>query len=67
MAAAKHYAPIKIGKNMGNFNSSMQKFLDSPKKFRELAELLAAVLPLQLEEVISLLKYKLYYGHLFIN
>ncbi len=68
VVSAKHFSPAKVKKNLGTFNSSLENFLqESSKKFRELIHLLSSVLPLSIEEVISFLKYKIYFGHINID
>lgn len=66
--AAKHYSPAKIIKEMGKFDSNLKRILEeSPKIFKELVNFLHPLLPLELEEVISLLKYKIYFNHVSID
>jgi len=68
LAAAKHYAPATIQKNMGTLNNSLKKILeDSPKKFDYLVRILQAFVPLALEEIISLVKYKIYFHQVHID
>jgi len=69
LTAAKHYAPSNLKKEIGNFNFNLTKFLGGQKKkLKELVHLLKVVLPnLGLEEIISLLKYKIYYHDVSID
>lgn len=69
LMAAKHFSPITIKKDLGKFNTVLKKILmESPKKFRELVNLLSIDLPhLELEDMISLLKYKIYFFDVFID
>ena len=53
---AKHYSPTKINKKIGSFYLHIEKFLESPKKFQMLPKLLKPFVPLEIEEIISLLK-----------
>jgi len=67
LAAAKHYSLTKINRNIETFNTNLKKHLKTPKKFRELAKLLNLFTQLTLEEIYSLLKYKIYFNMLKID
>ncbi len=70
LVAAKHFSPLKLLKiknDIGQFNSSLEKFLETPKKLIILAKLLNVYLPLNIEEIIALLKYKIYFQHISID
>jgi len=69
LTAAKHYSPTNIAKDLGTFHSSIRRFLKNDHlNLRSLAELLSVTInSLPLEEIVSLLKYKIYFLHLFIN
>jgi len=61
LQAAKHFGPVNQG-DIGPFNSLLRETLEqSDTSFMELAGYLAGRCPLTLGEVISLLKYKIYY------
>lgn len=65
--SAKHYSPSKVKKEVGHFNSYLTKFLEKPHNFKSLPKILTPILPLELEEIISFLKYRIYYLDLFID
>jgi putative transposase len=66
--AAKHFLPSRIEKDTGEFNSLLERFLgDTGKIFKEVVDYLTPQVPLDRGEVISLLKYKIYYQHLYID
>ena len=66
--AAKHFAPAKFNKEIGKFDSNLKRILEaSPLKFNELVNALHPLLPLEPEEVISLLKHKIYFNILSID
>ncbi|MFX1257490.1 MAG: TnsA endonuclease N-terminal domain-containing protein [Promethearchaeota archaeon] len=68
LASAKYYAPANIKKNIGQFDLNLKKFLEeSPKKFDYLVKLMQPFVPLELEEIISLIKYKIYFQQIFID
>ena len=64
---AKHYSPTKINKKIGSFYLHIEKFLESPKKFQMLPKLLKPFVPLEIEEIISLLKFNIYYQNIHID
>ncbi len=68
LTSAKHYSLFSINKKIGSFSKKLKQFLnESPKKLRELASLLDSATPLKFEEIVSLLKYQIYYGLLSID
>ena len=68
LASAKHYAPARIKKNIGQFDMHLKRFLiESPKRFDSLARIMQPFVPLLLEEIISLIKYKIYFSQVHID
>jgi len=68
LVSAKHYAPSKIDSNLNNFISTLENVLnDFDLTFSKLINIMSLKLPLEKSEVISLIKYKIYYGHLHID
>jgi len=68
LASAKHYAPVNIKKNIGQFDMHLKKFLkESPQKFNLLVRLMQPFVPIALEEIISLVKYKIYFQQVYID
>nr|MDO8115683.1 TnsA endonuclease N-terminal domain-containing protein [Candidatus Sigynarchaeota archaeon] len=66
--AAKHFSPAKVNKDIGKFDEHLNKLLSEvPMKFGEIVQYLSPLVPLEISEVISLLKYRIYYFHLFID
>ncbi|MFX1384219.1 MAG: TnsA endonuclease N-terminal domain-containing protein [Promethearchaeota archaeon] len=68
LTSAKHYSPVNINKNIGQFDTNLKKFLkESPKKFEYLVKLMQPFVPLTLKEIISLIKYKIYFQQIHID
>ncbi len=68
LGAAKHYSPAKINFDLGHFNSAVNSILQKRTvKFRPLVEHLEQILLLHRNEIISILKYKIYFCHLHMN
>ncbi len=67
LAAAKHFCPHKIREDVGKFESNLKKVLTCPVEFHELVQSLGSGLLLSREEIIAILKYKIYYSHLFLD
>ncbi len=67
ITAAKHFSPSNFKGEMGNFLTYLKKFLQTPKNFKTLPSLLEPTVPLKLEEIISFLKYHIYFQHIYID
>ncbi|MHA2283948.1 MAG: TnsA endonuclease N-terminal domain-containing protein [Promethearchaeota archaeon] len=70
LTAAKHYslANLKHEKQEKNILKNLRKLLEKNKfNLRELSRSLASISQFSFEETISILKYQIYYGNLFID
>ncbi|MFX0102401.1 MAG: TnsA endonuclease N-terminal domain-containing protein [Candidatus Hodarchaeota archaeon] len=66
--AAKFFHPSNLDKDIGSFNSRLKSMMkDNNMKIEEIVEYLTPLVPLNRAEVISLLKYKIYNFHLYID
>ncbi|MBD3213703.1 MAG: DDE-type integrase/transposase/recombinase, partial [Candidatus Lokiarchaeota archaeon] len=65
--SAKHFSPVKLNKEYGAFYSHLERFLESPKSLQMLSKLLKPFVPLDLGEIIALLKFNIYYQNIYID
>ncbi|MHA1521857.1 MAG: TnsA endonuclease N-terminal domain-containing protein [Promethearchaeota archaeon] len=65
LGAAKHYSPVKIDLDTQNFEIMWKQALrESPMTFRTLVDHLETKMSIKKSEIISLLKYKIYFNYI---